>query len=259
MRAAILQMRVVPGDVEHNLGRAEELLSTTSAEVVLLPELFTTGFDYPRLRALALPLEEHAETLRGLAGSRVLAGTVPELRGGRVYNTMLLVDGEGVRGVYRKLHLFGREKEHFAPGEEVSLAHARGVRWGLSICYDLRFPELFRALTFLGAQVVLLSAEFPAERQQHFEVLCRARAIENLCYVLACNCTGRDAMNRYAGGSLAVSPWGEVIARAGEGEEVLEFTLEPQEVERVRESFPALRDAMPERFLSLLGGGREVG
>ncbi len=248
-------MRVVAGDVKQNLSRAEELLSTTDAELVLLPELFTTGFEYTHLRSLAKPLEVHAEALRGLAEGRALAGSVPELSGGRLYNTFLLLrDGE-ILGSYRKIHLFGREKEHFSAGREVGVAELEGMKLGMSICYDLRFPELYRALTFLGAELMLVCAEFPAPRQEHFRVLARARAIENLCYVLACNCTGRDAENRYAGGSLAVSPWGEVLAEAGEDEEVLEVRVERSEVERIRHKFPALRDARPAELLQMCGRG----
>ncbi|NOZ58637.1 MAG: carbon-nitrogen family hydrolase, partial [Euryarchaeota archaeon] len=196
MRVAVAQLDIALGDKEANLAKVASVLSRTEAELVLFPELFTTGFDFPRLKELAEPLDgETVRRLCELAGERIVAGTLLESSGGRVYNTFLLLSGSGIIAAYRKIHLFGEEKRHFAPGDKPVVANVRGTTFGLATCYDLRFPELFRRLTLLGAEVFLLSAEFPAQRQEHFDILIRARAIENQCFVLACNRVGRDEHN----------------------------------------------------------------
>jgi predicted amidohydrolase len=187
-------------------------------------------------------------TLCELAGERIVAGTLLESSGGRLYNTFVLLSGSGVIASYRKIHLFGEEKHHFAPGREPVVARVRGTTFGLATCYDLRFPELFRRLVLLGGEVFLLSAEFPAQRQEHFDVLIRARAIENQCFVLACNRVGRDEHNSYAGGSAIISPWGEVISEAREKEALLEAEIDVGEVARVRQGLPVLEDMRRELF-----------
>ncbi len=249
MRVAVAQMDIALGDKEANLAKVEATLRRTRAELVLFPELFTTGFDFPRLKELAEPLSgETVRTLCELAGKRILAGTLLESSDGRLYNTFVLLSGGGIIAAYRKLHLFGEEKRHFAPGDEPVVANVRGNTFGLATCYDLRFPELFRRLTLLGSEVFLLSSEFPAQRQEHFDILIRARAIENQCFVLACNRVGRDEHNIYAGGSAIISPWGEVLARAGGEEALLEAEIDLEEVRRVRQGLPVLEDIRRELF-----------
>jgi predicted amidohydrolase len=249
MRVAVAQLDIALGDKEANLTKVEEALSRTRAELVLFPELFTTGFDFPRLKKLAEPLNgETVHKLCELAGKRLIAGTLLENDGGKLYNTFVLLSGSGVIATYRKLHLFGEEKRYFTSGEKAVVARARDTTFGLATCYDVRFPELFRRLTLLGSEVFLLSAEFPAPRQEHFDVLVRARAIENQCFMLACNRVGKDEHNSYAGGSAVISPWGDVLARAGSDEALLEVELSIAEVARVRSSFPVLEDARPELF-----------
>jgi len=249
MRVAVAQMDIALGDKETNLTKVEATLRRTRAKLVLFPELFTTGFDFPRLRELAEPLSgETVRTLCELAGDRLIAGTLLESNAGRLYNTFVLLSGGGIIAAYRKLHLFGEEKRHFSCGSKPVVAKTENIGFGLATCYDLRFPELFRRLALMGSEVFLLSSEFPAQRQEHFDVLIRARAIENQCFMLACNRVGRDEHNTYAGGSAIISPWGEVLARAGNEEALLEAEIDLEEVRRVRQGLPVLQDIRRELF-----------
>ena len=249
LSVAVAQLDIALGDKEANLAKVEATLRRTRAELVLFPELFTTGFDFPKLKELAEPLSgETVRTLCELAGKRILAGTLLESSDGRLYNTFVLLSGGGIIAAYRKLHLFGEEKRYFTPGDEPVVANVRGNTLGLATCYDLRFPELFRRLALMGSEMLLLSSEFPAQRQEHFDVLVRARAIENQCFMLACNRVGRDEHNTYAGGSAIISPWGEILARAGGEEALLEAEIDPGDVYRVRRRLPVLEDIRRELF-----------
>ncbi len=245
LRVALLQIEVTPGDKKTNLKRAEKLIEPTDAEIAILPEVFSTGFDYENLRVLAEDLEtgESFSFLRRHSENRLIVGTVPEKREDKIYNTMAAFYNRRLIATYRKIHLFQREKKHFHPGERTAVFEYKKSKFGMAICYDIRFPELFRELVAKGAEVFLISSEFPAVRQEHYKILLRARAIENQCFVIACNAVGRDKYAEYSGGSLVISPWGEVLGEAGDKEELLEVEIDLGEVERIRKNFPVLEDS----------------
>ena len=163
-----------------------------------------------------------------------------------------------VAGTYRKVHLFspGREDRHYRAGESITLVDVQSEdgTWRIApaICYDLRFPELFRLAALAGAEVFTIGACWPAPRAPHRRALAIARAIENQAYVVACNRIGRDPNVDHAGDSFIVAPSGEVIAEAGDAECVLTATLDRDELLRWRDRFPALRDLRR----SLLGNVR---
>ena len=205
------------------------------------------GLDGPTLATMATMAREFEVTL--LAGS-VLETGAP---GGRLYNTSALFGPDGARlAVYRKMHLFDvevgdgqtyRESAAVAPGEEVVVAEAPLGPVGLSVCYDVRFPELYRALSARGAVLLTVPAAFTlATGKDHWEVLLRARAIENLAYVLAPAQQGRHLKDRMTWGhALVVDPWGLVIARCSEGEGVALGEFDPELLARARRSLPALQ------------------
>lgn len=166
--------------------------------------------------------------------------------GDRLYNTSLVFSPDGeLRAVYRKIHRFGFDRGEAAlmsAGEEiVTVATPHGVL-GLATCYDLRFPEQFRLLVDAGAQILVLPAGWPARRLAHWQVLVRARAVESQMYVLACGTAGTHAGVPQAGHSMVVDPWGEVVAQAGPGEQVLTAEVDPGRVAVTRAEFPVLRD-----------------
>ena len=261
--AAAVQMASGP-DRPVNLARASELVREASergARLVLLPEVFAWRGPRPEER-------EHAERIPGpttavlaaLArdlGIHLCAGSLLEAASGeaRPFNTSCLFapDGELI-GRYRKVHLFdvdlpGRvtvsESETRAPGKDVVVVPTRVGTLGLSVCYDLRFPELYRRLARGGAEILLVPSAFTFPTgAAHWEVLCRARAIENQCYVLAADQTGTspNGVPDY-GDSCIIDPWGRVLARAGDGDRVVTATIDLEYLARVRREMPCLAHA----------------
>jgi predicted amidohydrolase len=260
MRAAAVQLESTT-DTEHNLASAERLVRAAAAdgaELVVLPERLDirgSAADY----AKAEPLDGRPVSwARGLArelGIDLVAGSVAERRDGheRVSNTSVHVGPDGeVRAVYRKIHMFDvevggveyRESEHSEPASEIVLSEtASGVGLGLTICYDLRFPELYRILALRGARIVTVPANFTrVTGEAHWEVLLRARAIENQVFVIAPG-QGRATVpegDSY-GNSMIVDPWGVVLARAPlEGEHFVAADLDLARQAEVREKLPSL-------------------
>jgi predicted amidohydrolase len=218
------------------------------ADLVVLPELWPNGgFAYDTWEAGAQPLDGPVvQALRAATrdlGATVHMGSFVERdETGRLFNTSVLLGPDGgVLSTYRKVHLFG-----FGEGEPKLMTPGDGPvvhgSLGLATCYDLRFPEMFRALLDGGAEVVLMPAAWPAKRVQHWRLLSQARAVENQCYVVACNTGGTHAGVPMGGHSMVVDPWGTVLAEAGDGEEVLVVDVDPGLVGSTRASFPVLAD-----------------
>jgi predicted amidohydrolase len=218
------------------------------ADLVLLPELWPNGgFAYDSWEAGAQPLDGPVVTAMQAAardlGAQVHMGSFVERDStGRLFNTSVLLGPDGaVQATYRKVHLFG-----FGEGEPKLMTPGDGPvvhdRLGLATCYDLRFPEMFRALLDAGTEVLLMPAAWPARRVQHWRLLAQARAVEDQLYVVACNTGGEHSGVPMGGHSMVVDPWGTVLAEAGEGEEVLVVQLDPDLVRETRASFPVLAD-----------------
>jgi predicted amidohydrolase len=234
--------------VEHVLGLLER---ARGSDLVLLPELWPSGFfSFARYRAESEPLsgptiKRLGEKARDL-GAHVLAGSFVEADGDRLFNTCVLLDNQGrIAARYRKMHLFGYQSEEarlLTRGDEVVVVPTPWGRAGLSICYDLRFPELYRKMVDRGAEVLLLVAAWPAARREPWTLLSRARAIENQAFLFSCNGAGTSQGVALAGHSLLVDPTGQVLAEGGDGEELLSCEVDPNLVRNLRRDFPALRD-----------------
>jgi predicted amidohydrolase len=261
VRLAALQMTSVD-DVAANLRAAEPLVAEAAAagaELVALPE----NFAYLRREGLPVPCAQGLDGeivgfLRAAArrhGLWLLGGSFPEAAGeGRVFNTSLLLSPEGaIEAAYRKIHLFDvdlrpqggaefRESAHVAPGQDVVVAKTPFGGLGLSVCYDLRFPELYRAQSERGVRFLAVPAAFAVETgRDHWEVLLRARAIENQAFVLAPAQCGRHSPERASyGRSLIVDPWGLVLARAPDRPCAIVADCDLAAQDRLRASLPAL-------------------
>jgi predicted amidohydrolase len=255
VRASLLQINVNPYEsVAARRARVAELVrEQAGADLVVLPELWTVGaFAYEAFDEYAEPAEDGptAEAMAAAAAdARVWlhAGSVVERAvDGTLYNTSLVFGPDGtLRRTYRKIHRFGFDKGEavlMGGGDEIATVDLPGAVAGLATCYDLRFPEMFRQLTDAGAVLLVVPAGWPARRRAHWTLLARARAIENQAYVLACASAGTHAGVEQAGHSQVVDPWGEVLAEAGEEEQVLSVELDPEKVAKTREEFPVLRD-----------------
>lgn len=268
MRVAAVQLNST-ADPAANLALADRLTRAAAADgarVIVLPEKWTAMGPDEDLRAAAETLEGPAiGWARAIArelGVDLLAGSIVERVEGRekLANTSVHVDPDGeVRAVYRKLHMFDvdvggrsyRESDLEEPGDEIVLSQtAEGLELGLSICYDLRFPELYRILAVRGARAFPLPAAFTlATTRDHWETLIRARAIENQAFVIAANQIGSHAGGSRSGGrSMIVDPWGLVLAQApdGEGHIVAELDLERQRA--IRAQLPALANRRPQVY-----------
>jgi predicted amidohydrolase len=179
-------------------------------------------------------------------GCHLLMGSLVERRGGALHNTSVLLGPDGrTLGTYRKIHLFGHQSDEallLARGEQVTVFDAPWGRTGLSTCYDLRFPELYRAMVDHGAAFFLVASAWPQARLEAWRLFIRARAHENLAVLIACNCAGTNGGRTYAGNSAVIDPWGTVVAQAGSGEELLLADVDPAVVVRARAEFSALRD-----------------
>ncbi|MEE8110858.1 MAG: nitrilase-related carbon-nitrogen hydrolase [bacterium] len=225
MRVGFYQFAPVFGDVAGNVGRAREGLSALEADLIVLPELFNTGYQFVsegEVQELAEPVPggETCEALVDLAQKRrthIVAG-LAERDGDQIFNTCVLVGPEGSIGRYRKLHLFYEEKRWFRPGEEPPpVLDVGGVKLGLMVCFDWIFPETARMLALQGADILCHPANL-------IYTLCHkamvVRCIENRVFAVTCNRTGQDARKpdetlTYTGGSQVVDPRGEILVRAG--------------------------------------------
>ena len=269
MRAAAVQLSSTP-DRDRNLEAADRLTreaAARGAELVVLPEKWPVLGTPEQTAAGAEPLDGGPSLAWARATARELgidlvAGSIAESVAGadRGANTCVHVgpDGED-RAVYRKIHMFDvevggrayRESEHEAPGDEPALsATADGTGLGLTICYDLRFPELYRILAVRGAEIVVVPAAFTfATTRDHWEILLRARAIEGQAFVVAANQIGEHAPGIRSGGrSMIVDPWGVVLATAPDAETVVVADLDLARLDGIRAKLPSLANRRPEAY-----------
>ncbi len=255
MRASLIQIDVNEGEsVESRRRRVASLVrdQAGSADLVVLPELWTTGaFAFEEFAKEAEPLEgptyEAMAKAASDAGVWLHAGSVPERDPeGPLYNTSLVFSPSGdLAAAYRKIHRFGFDKGEavlMGRGEDLVTVRLPDTTVGVATCYDLRFPELFRGLVDAGAETFVVPAGWPERRRAHWTLLAQARAVENQAFVLACGTAGTHAGVPQAGHSIVVDPWGEVLAEAGADEEVLTVEFDPGKVATTREQFPALKD-----------------
>ncbi|MEA2351086.1 MAG: deaminated glutathione amidase [Thermoleophilaceae bacterium] len=268
MRAGAVQLNSTH-DTDRNLETADRLTRAAAAdgaELIVLPEKWNLLGSDEQTLAAAEPLDGPAiawarATAREL-GIDLVAGSIAERHPGRdkLSNTSVHVGPDGeVRAVYRKIHMFDvvvggveySESSTEDPGDEVVLSEtADGVPLGLTVCYDLRFPELYRILAVRGARVVALPAAFTrVTGAAHWEILLRARAIENQAFVVAADQVGRSGDGKESfGGSMIVDPWGEVLARAPDEECFVTADLDLERQERVRSELPSLANRVPDAY-----------
>lgn len=252
-KIGIAQMTVIPGAVEENEKKAAQMvrsLAAAGAGAVLLPELWHMGYDLENLASFAQSSRGHTwRFLRDLAreeGIWLFGGSIAEKKDGAYYNTAPVFNRQGELILkYRKAHLFPlgiEEDRYFSGGSEWGLGDGEGFRFGLMICYDLRFPAFCRNLALRGAEVIFLPAQWPKARLDHWRSLIVARAIENQVFIAAANRCGSDGDLAYPGHSLIVNPMGEIVAEGGEGEELLLAEIDLDEIAPVRRRIPVFRD-----------------
>ncbi|WP_367034409.1 carbon-nitrogen family hydrolase [Rossellomorea marisflavi] len=258
MKIGLAQMDIRFGDPESNYAQAEKWFQQAESEqcdILVFPELWTTGYDLKRIEGIA---DENSEKtivfLSRLAKQyriNVIGGSVANKTDSGIDNRLIVIDSKGnfVKG-YSKLHLFKLMDEHhyLLPGKEDGLFTLSGEQMAGLICYDIRFPEWVRKHVLSGAKILFVSAEWPEQRIDHWKVLLRARAIENQCYVAACNRVGSDPDNTFGGSSLIIDPWGEILAEGSLQEELVTAAVNLDTVDEVRKQIPIFDDRLPDFY-----------
>jgi len=251
-------MDIAFGNPSENYQNAERLIEEAMKEnpdIIVFPELWTTGYDLTRLDTIADKDAVNTIDFFKKAAKKYqvhfVGGSVANHSEQGVKNTLLIINNKGqLVHSYSKLHLFKLMDEHLylEAGEEKGLFELDNRLFSGVICYDIRFPEWIRAHTSKGAEALFVVAEWPAPRLSHWRSLLIARAIENQCFVIACNRSGHDPNNEFAGHSMIIDPWGDVIAEAGATEELLSAIIELNLVKDIRKQIPIFEDRRPELY-----------
>lgn len=260
MNISCIQMDMLLGDRAENFARAEALIEAAMAEqpdVIVLPELWDVGF-FPREDLPSLcdgegsAAQAFCSRLAKKHRVNLVAGSVATLREGKVYNTAMVFDRQGVcLASYDKSHLFSPmgEDKFFTAGQSLCTFLLDGVKCGIILCYDLRFPELARSLALMGAELLFVPAQWPKVRVEQFGLLLAARAVENQLFCVGCNSCGNAYDTVYGGASGIFDPTGKAIARAGEERnKILTAACDLQMLESVRKSIPVFHDRRPEIY-----------
>ncbi|QKY69965.1 carbon-nitrogen family hydrolase [Lentibacillus sp. CBA3610] len=258
-KVALIQMDVTYGDPKVNFARVSKWVmdaaTNSGADIVVLPELWDTGYDLSRFDVLAdKDAKATIEFLSDLAKELnvvIVGGSVAEQTEDGMRNTMLVVDQNGeLVHKYSKLHLFQLMDEHLhlVEGQDEAEFELNGVPSAGFICYDIRFPEWIRKSALNGAKIMYVVAEWPKPRIDYWRVLLQARAIENQCYVVACNRVGEDPKNEFGGMSLVVDPWGEIVAEANDHEKMILTEIDLDKVDEVRSRIPIFQDRREDRY-----------
>lgn len=259
MKVCCIQMNMELGCPEANYARAAELIDQAAKQapdVILLPETWNTGF-YPQhaLNDMAAGAAAAVkELIGGLAKKyciNIIAGSISDFHDGKLYNTSLVFDRHGsCIASYNKTHLFSPMGENriYTPGDTLCSFEPDGVKCGLIICYDIRFPELIRSLALKGMDVLFMVSQWPDVRIPHLHTLAAARAIENQAYVVCCNSCGKAGATQFGGKSIILNPLGETITAAGGSEEILTAELDLAAIPTIRSAIPVFRDRRPDIY-----------
>lgn len=255
MKISLAQIDVLLGKPDENLVKARNMVAHAArrgSDIVVFPELWSTGYDLENAAMHSVPVDKgvfaEMSSLASEHSIHILGSCLSLLGSGRFGNTAVFLDPSGqILGKYTKVHLFRLMDEHryLTPGDHLTIVETVWGKVGLAICYDLRFPELFRAYTLAGAAAVFLPAEWPHPRLTHWQVLLRARAIENQMYMIACNRVGISKSDHFFGHSCIIDPWGQIVVEAGEDEELLTTEIDIDKVDQARSEIPVLADRRP--------------
>ncbi|MGA9085318.1 MAG: nitrilase-related carbon-nitrogen hydrolase [Methanoregula sp.] len=265
MRCCSAQIAGIWESPEQTLKKAELVfceVARAGAALISFPEQFATGWDPVSDKNIEDFTGTTVTGLRRLAEEYSIAviGSFRETFSPKPRNTAIAIGRNGeILATYAKIHLFspGHEDLKFTSGSGLATFSIEGIRFGLAICYDLRFPELFRLYRHKEVHAVVVPAAWPKSRLQYWELFIQSRAAENQMYVAGVNTTGTTPVDSYTGASMTADPCGTRIARAGDGNELLYYEIDPFVVERARRDFPVDNDRRDALYASLMGKRQE--
>ncbi len=258
MKVSLIQMRVKDGDVKANMAAGLTKVRDVAprTDLIVLPELWTTGYNIHAIKKYNETLEEgwSIKAVEGIAheyGVYVLS-SVPLRDEGKLYDSAVLIGPEGIVGVYKKIHLFRpySEDKIFAKGDALGLFETSIAKVGVAICYDLRFPELFRLLAMGGAEIILVPASWGAPRALQWRTLLRARAAENELFMVGVNRFGRSEVTgeEYLGDSAIYDPFGFELVHSEGSEEVITAEINLRAIQEVRRKLPLWEDRRKDKY-----------
>ncbi len=251
IRISLAQTNISIGNPEKNLKKGLSLIDQASNEgcdIILFPELWTTGYDLPNIMSYSQTNEEILNQLKLVAKSRKIAigGSYIFRIENRFYNSFIIINSEGdICPIYNKLHLIKLLSEDlfFTAGNQIQVNIFQWGTAGLALCYDLRFPEMFRQMALKPVEIFLLVAEWPAKRIEHWRILLKARAIENQVFMAAVNCVGTQGVESFGGYSCIISPSGQILAEAEpNNEKLLILDIDLETINETRKSMNILKD-----------------
>jgi len=255
-----VQMAAVWEEPHKTLKKAESWIKEASkreGDLVCFAEQFATGWDpssHRHVQGRDGPIVDGLKTFAGEYGIAIL-GSFRERHDPLPKNTCIVLDSRGEElASYSKCHLFspGGEDRYFVPGESAAVFELCGTRFGIAICYDLRFGSLFQYYASLDVDVILVPAAWPASRMKHWELLTRARALEGQAYVIGINTTGKTPIDTYCGGSMTAGPAGEIVSRLGEEEGLMDAKCDRALLVDTRRRLPVSRDRRPDLYRQLM-------
>jgi omega-amidase len=259
-KIGLCQMKVVV-DKAVNIDKAKSMIGKAAengAQMVVLPEMFNCPYDTGKFKSYA-ESRFNSKSLKEVSSAAIehdvylFAGSIPELLDGKLYNSCFIFNRDGeVLNVHRKMHLFDvdipemvfKESEIITPGNMVTVVETGPIKCGVAICYDMRFPELFKLMTLKGAELMVVPGAFNMTTgPAHWKTTVRARAIDNQVYMAAASpAMNKDLSYVAYGHSIIVDPWGRVIAQAGEDEEIIYATIDASYIKKVRDELPLLKN-----------------
>jgi predicted amidohydrolase len=255
---SLIQMKIIPGEPEINRNTAIRLIRAAMKnrpDIIVLPEMWTTAYKLQSIKDYCdkngQPTLSILKELSVHNNVNIVCGSFANMKNNHVYNTAYVINRLGnIVGEYNKIHLFKlmKEDEHITHGNSVCVFELDGIKCGIIICYDLRFPELARKLTLMGIELLFVPAQWPKARRDHWVTLLRARAIENQIYVVAVNCAGASEESEFAGSSMIINPWGEIVIETDYREQIAKATIDLQKIKQVKSKLDSIRDRVPEIY-----------
>lgn len=251
MKISCIGLNSILGNVDKNLIYAKEKILETikkdNPDVILLPELFTTGF-YPKDVQVDINGEKTKEIIGEIAKSKkvnIIAGSIANKQGTNIYNTSFVFDRQGsVISSYNKVHLFTNmnEDKYFVRGDKISIFTLDGVKCGIIICYDLRFSSFIEKIASKGIDILFVLSAWPKQRLEHLQILSRAKAIENQIFVSVCNSSSQIKNTKFAGNSMIINPLGEILAKGDENEHIISANLDFECLSDIRNTINITKD-----------------